>query len=67
MRTIIFLFTIYLALIVLAIIYINMDISKVPVVSKPCRYTGYTLISADSAIDNCGNKIPMKHYRPFDK
>lgn len=68
MRTIILLFAIYLTMIVLGIVYINMDVSSVkPIEPKPCKVTGYTIISADSAITNCGKKIARKHYRPFDK
>jgi hypothetical protein len=67
MKTIASLFLIYVALVMLSILYIEKETAKEKSKPKPCYFKGYTIISADSVVDNCGNRKAKRHYRPFDK
>lgn len=66
-KTVTLLIGIWATLFVLGNVYINMEDSKPVEKKKECVETGFTLISADSAITNCGRKIARKHYSPYDK
>jgi len=63
-KSITVLITIWLLCLAGSAAYVHFENQPKEKPKPPCIETGYTLISGDSAVTNCGRKIAKKHWRP---